>query len=228
VNALTSSAAHLRRSVVATVGVLLLAASGPPARAGVETHVGAAGERVTHIRSSGRSAFANLFDPASQSSGFLFVMRDIVGDTTAFDFSWVTPVPADPRHVVLLQGSGVIPNHAFAIDRTGARLAVVTPFETLRCVVDIEAGSFDCARGPALAFDLTWVRSGIESEWLQQVSELRIGPLVVRTNGQFERRAAPVTGHFGGLPADGAMGALFDTKGRTLEREVSMKTKAVR
>lgn len=227
-NAFTSSAAHLRHSVLATVGALLLAASGPAALAGVETRVGAAGERVTHIRSSGRSAFANLFDPATQSNGFLFVMRDTVGDSTALDFSWVTPVPADPRHVVLFQGSGVIPNEAFAIDRTGARLAVVTPFETLRCVVDIELGNFECTRGPALAFDLTWVRSGIETEWLQQVSEVRVGPLVVRTNGQFERRAAPLTGHFGGLPADGAMGALFDTKGGTLEREVSMTTKAVR
>lgn len=211
------------RSLYTVTAALLIAAQATSARAGVETRVGDAGERVTNIRSSGRSAFANLFHPASQSSGFLFVMRDIVGDTTSLDFSWVTPVPADPRHVVLFQGSGVIPNDAFAIDRSGARLAVVTPFETLRCVVDIEDVGFDCTRGPALAFELTWVRSGIETEWLQQVSEVRIGPLVVRTSGQFERRAAPVTGHFGGLPTDGPMGALIDTQGGTLAREVSMR-----
>lgn len=105
----------------------------------------------------------------------------------------------------------------------GARLAVVTPFETLRCVVGVEVVSFACTRGPTLAFELTWVRSGIETVWLQQVSEVRIGPLVVRTSGPFERRAAPVTGHFGGLPTDGPMGALIDTKGGTLEREVSMR-----
>jgi hypothetical protein len=49
---------------------------------------------------------------------------------------------------------------SFTVDRTGARLAVVTPFETVCCVVDIEVGNFECARGPPQAFELAWTRDG--------------------------------------------------------------------
>ena len=184
----------------------------------------AGNERVTVIRSKGSSVFANLVDPATQSSGFLNVARDAIAGTTLIDFAWATPVPGDPRHVVLVQGAGEIPGAAFAVDREGARLNVVTPFETVRCLVDIEDGVFDCAAAPALAFELSWTRIGEQREWRQTVSELRMGPLTVRSQGQFEVNLASVAGTFAGLPATGGFGDLLDTRGASVTREVRMKT----
>lgn len=134
--------------------VALLLALQAPAWAG--------NDRVTVVRSNGNSVFANLVDPATGSSGFLSVSRDAVAGTTALDFAWATPVPGDPRHVVLVQGAGEIPQAAFTAGRDGAQLNVVTPFETLRCLVDIEEGSFDCVPGQPLAFALSWTRDGFE------------------------------------------------------------------
>lgn len=184
----------------------------------------AGNDRVTVIRSNGSSAFANLVDPATQSSGFLSVARDAIAGTTALDFAWATPVPGDPRHVVLVQGAGEIPGAAFAVNRDGAQLNVVTPFETVRCLVDIEDGVFDCAPGPALAFELSWTRIGQQREWRHTVSELRMGPLTVRSQGQFEANLASVAGTFAGLPATGGFGDLLDTRGASVTREVRMKT----
>lgn len=183
----------------------------------------AGNDRVSVIRSNGSSVFANLVDPATQSSGFLSVSRDAVAGTTALDFAWATPVPGDPRLVVLVQGAGEIPNAAFTVDRDGAQLNVVTPFDTVRCVVDIEDGAFDCASAPALAFALSWARIGLEREWRQTVSEVRMGPLTVRSQGQFELTGATVHGSFGGLPTSGALGNLIDTKGASVTREVRMR-----
>lgn len=187
------------------------------------TLVAAGTDRVTTIRSSGLSAFANLFDPATQSSGFLSVARDAITGTTVLDFAWATPVPGDPRRVVLVQGAGGIAHTAFAAARDGAQLNVLTPFETLRCLVDIEDGRFDCAPGPALVFDLVWTRIGQEREWQQTVSEVRLGPLTVRSHGQFEQQSASVAGTFGGLPAVGVLGNLVEARGTTLTREVRMR-----
>ena len=184
----------------------------------------AGNDRVTVIRSKGSSVFANLVDPDTQSSGFLNVARDAVAGTTVIDFAWATPVPGDPRHVVLVQGAGEIPGAAFAVDRDGARLNVVTPFETVRCLVDIEDGVFDCAPAPALAFELSWTRIGEQREWRQTVSELRMGPLTVRSQGQFEVNLASVAGTFAGLPATGGFGNLLDSRGASVTREVRMKT----
>jgi hypothetical protein len=202
---------------------LLIAAQATTARADVEKAMGPKGERMTQIRSSGQGTFANLFDPATQSSGFLSVMRDAVAGTTALDFAWATPFPADPRYVVLIQGAGMIPDGAFVVGRNGARLNVSTPFETLRCVVDTELGHLECASGPAQAFELAWTRNGVESEWLQELREYRLGPLVLRSRGEFEQRAASVTGRFGGLPLDGALGSLIDTTGTMVQRGLSIK-----
>lgn len=184
----------------------------------------AGNDRVIAVRTNGRSVFANLFDPATQSSGFLTVSRDVIAGTTALDFAWATPVPGDARHVVLVQGAGEIPNAAFTVDRDGAQLNVVTPFETVRCLVDIEDGTFDCTSGPAQAFTLSWARIGLEREWQQTVSEIRMGPLTVRSQGQYELTSATVAGALGGLPTSGALGNLIDTKGASVTREVRMKT----
>jgi hypothetical protein len=210
----------------ATLPLLLpalgLLAPPPAAWAGVENRVAAGGERVMQIRTSGRAVYANLFDPASQSSGFLSAARDQVANTTALDFAWATPLPADPRYVVLTAGAGEIPNAALTVGADGARLAGVTPFETVRCLVDTETGLFDCASGPAQAFDLAWTRRGADLEWRQGVSVVRSGPLTVRSQGQFEVRPAQVRGLFGGLPTDGALGELLDSKGTTVERTATL------
>lgn len=205
-----------KRQLLPTVLVPLLLATQAPAWAG--------NENVTVIRSKGSSAFANLFDPATQSSGFLNVARDAVAGTTMIDFAWATPVPGDPRHVVLVQGAGEIANAAFTVDRDGAQLNVLTPFETVRCLVDIEDGVFDCAPAPALAFALSWTRIGQQREWRHTVSEVRMGPLTVRSQGQFEVNLASVAGTFAGLPATGGFGDLLESRGASVTREVRMKT----
>lgn len=189
-----------------------------------QTLAWAGNDRVTVIRSNGSSVFANLVDPGTQTSGFLSVARDAVAGTTLLDFAWATPVPGDPRHVVLVQGAGEIPGAALAAGRDGAQLNVVTPFETVRCLVDIEDGDFDCAPGPALAFELAWTRIGEQREWQRTVSEVRMGPLTVRSHGQFEQTSASVAGSFGGLPTIGGLGNLIDTRGASVTREVRMKT----
>lgn len=183
----------------------------------------AGGDRVSMLRSNGRAAWVNLVDAATQSSGFLNAMRDSVAGTTWLDFAWATPVAGDPRHVILVQGAGEVERAAFDVRQDGATLNVVTPFETLRCLVDVEDGSFDCEPGPALAFDLTWTRDGFETTWEQRVSDYRMGPLRVRQQGQFEQRSATVAGSFGGLPASGAAGTLLDSKGVSLTREVRIR-----
>jgi hypothetical protein len=184
----------------------------------------AGSERVTVVRTNGSSVFANLVDPSTQSSGFVTVSRDAVAGSTALDFAWATPVPGDPRHVVLVQGAGEIPNGAFTVGRDGAQLNLVTPFETVRCLVDIEDGTFDCTGAPALAFELSWTRNGFETLWEQRVSDYRLGPLQVRQQGQFEERSATVTGTFGGFPTSGGVGKLIDTRGASATREVRMKS----
>jgi hypothetical protein len=216
---------HLHRVSWRGLVVASLLAAQPAAWAGVDTRVDAGGARVTQIRISGPGAFANLFDPTTQSSGFLTVARDAVGGTTSLDFAWAAPVPSDPRYIVLIAGAGEIPNSAFTVDRTGARLVVLTGFETVRCLVDLETGLFDCAPGPVQAFDLAWTRDGLFVEWEQKVSESRLGPLVVRAQGQYEQRSAQVAGTFGGLPMRGPLGQLTDTRGATVTRELSIKAR---
>ena len=89
--------------------------------------------------------------------------RDEIANTTTIDFSCATPDTVDPEIVILVQGSGEIPNGAFNISATTARLAVTTPFPSHRCVVNIITDVFDCDDGDPITFDLTWVKeSGLD------------------------------------------------------------------
>jgi hypothetical protein len=89
-------------------------------QAGVQTTQALNGATVTTIRVNGLSADMFLIDNATGTNGFLNASRDEIANTSALDFSYVTPEP-DPNFVVLIQGAGPIPNSAFTITANTAR-----------------------------------------------------------------------------------------------------------
>lgn len=229
-NAMTPHASSPLRQgrVRAAVGVsaaVLLLAPADGAWAGTETIAVGNGDRVTKTRTSGRSTFTLLVDDATQTNGFLNVARDAISGTASMDFAWATPSPSNPDIVILVQGAGEIPGSAFTAERTTARLNVVTPFPTVRCEVSLESGAFDCAASHPVAFDLRWVRSGFGSEWRQEVSRKVFGPVTIYAQGQFEEQQATASGIWAGFVSQGLAASLFDSKGSTVLREVTLSAR---
>jgi hypothetical protein len=181
------------------------------------------GNQVTRTRTNGRMAFAILTDEATQTHGFLSLSRDDVTGAASMDFAWATPSASEPDIVILIQGAGEIPGHAVTVERTAARLNVVTPFPTVRCTVSLQTGEFDCASAPSLAFDLHWTRTGFASEWQQTVSRTTIGPLTIHAQGQYESHDAAASGIWANFVGRGMMGTLGDSKGSTVLREVVLR-----
>jgi len=68
------------------------------------------GGSVTRIKVNGNAATAFFVD--TDLNGGIDVSRDNVAHTSAMDFSWAFPSPADPNIAVLIQGAGEIPNSA--------------------------------------------------------------------------------------------------------------------
>lgn len=183
------------------------------------------GDQVTRTRINGRMAFTVLTDEATQTNGFLSLSKDEVTGVASMDFAWATPSAADPDIVILVQGAGEIPGDAVTIERTAARLNVVTPFPTVRCEVRLETGDFDCASAPPLAFDLRWTRTGFSSEWRQTVQRTTIGPLTIHSQGQWESHDASASGIWASFVGRGMFGSLDDSKGNTVLREVVLRTR---
>lgn len=215
----------LVRAVVGVSAVVLLLAPPDGARAGTETIATGNGDRVTKMRTSGRSTFTLLVDDATQTNGFLNVARDTIAGTASMDFAWATPSPSNPDIVILVQGAGEIPGSAFTVERTTARLNVVTPFPTIRCEVSLESGAFECAASHPVAFDLRWARSGFGSEWRQEVSRNVFGPVTIHAQGQFELQQAKANGVWAGFASQGLAASLLDSKGSTVTREVTVSAR---
>jgi len=197
---------------------------GSPVASAAPQPSASAGDSVTTIRVNGDSGFVNLSDPVTGSNGFLNVGRDRVGNTTALDFSYVTPT-SNPDIVILVQGAGEIPNSAFTTTNTTADLNVVTPFPVIRCEIHLVTGDFSCADTDPVAFDLTWVVNGYETVQ-EHISRLEtLGPLTVRFAGSFDQRSALVNGSWTDNSAVDVSGNLLDTRGMTVLREITMRMK---
>ena len=210
------------RSVSAMLGVgllLTLAAS----QASVETAQAAKGATVTKIRIIGRSADMFLIDNDTGTNGFLNASKDQIAETSALDFSYVTPDSSDPDLVILIQGAGEIPNSSFTITSTTARLTLTTPFPVTRCVVNTADGTFTCDPTTPSTFDLTWVRNGVGGLFTKATTIQTLGPVTTKVTGQFESLIANVNGTWDGHTSVDQSGNLVDTRSRTLTREVTLE-----
>jgi len=175
---------------------------------------------VTTIRVNGRSADVLLVNGAT---GFLNASRDQIANTSALDFSYASPDPANPDFVILFQGAGAIPNSAFVLTQSGARLQVTTPFEVTRCVVNTIDGTFVCAPTSPVAFNLTWTQNGLSSVFERTTRIETLGPVTTTLKGEFFSVSALVNGTFGGHTATANQGNLLDTQSTTIIREVTRR-----
>lgn len=187
---------------------------------GVDQAVDGASARSTRIKVNGRSADVLL--NTSTVNGFLNVSRDQLANTTALDFAYqVTDANADTQ--TLIQGSGAIPNSAFAIGTTTATLNVTTTFVVNRCVVNQTTGATTCDTNPAVAFNLAWTADGAQTiaQKLQQV--ITQGPTKTTVKGDLEQASAGISGAFGGFTAVDNPGNLIDTKSNTVTRDIDFR-----
>lgn len=173
---------------------------------------------VTTIRVNGRSADTFLVDPATGTNGGLNAARDEITNTSALDFSYITP-DADPDFVIQILGSGAIPNSSFQVDRRAAHLHVTT-FPATRCRISLIDGTMVCADTTS-TFDLTWVKNGVGStrERVTRVQEL--GPLTTKVKGEFISIMANVNGTWDGHTTIDDPGNLVDTRNTTIIREIT-------
>ena len=176
---------------------------------------------VTKFRMNGLSC--DTFLVADTTNGFLNVGRDEIANTTAIDFSYATPDATDPDIVILVQGSGEIPNSSFTISPTAAHLSVTTPFPSHRCVVNVVTAVFVCADGEPITFDLTWAANGLGSLREKTRRTETFGPLTTTFRGEFESRNATVNGTWTGHTASDLLGNLVDHKNATNVREIALK-----
>jgi hypothetical protein len=191
-------------------------------QAGVETTQAPNGATVTRIRVNGRSADMFLIDNATGTNGFLNASRDEIANTSALDFSYVTPEP-DPNFVILIQGAGAIPNNSFTITANTARLVLTTPFPVNRCRVNTVEGTFECSETVPSTFDLTWVRNGFGSLFTKATVIQTLGPVTTKLKGDFLSVTANVNGTWDGHDAVDQTGNIVDTQNRTITREVTME-----
>jgi hypothetical protein len=191
-------------------------------QADVETTQALNGATVTKIRVNGLSADMFLIDNATGTNGFLNASRDEIANTSALDFSYVTPEP-DPNFVVLIQGAGAIPNSSFTITANTARLVLTTPFPVNRCRVNTVEGTFECGETVPSTFDLTWVRNGFGSLFTKATVIQTLGPVTTKLKGDFLSVTANVNGTWDGHDAVDQTGNIVDTQNRTITREVTME-----
>ena len=211
---------RLRISVVLSAALLLTLSV---SQASVETTQAPEGGTKTTIRVNGHSADMFLIDDGTSTNGFLNASKDRLTNTSALDFSYVTPEANDPDIVILIQGAGEIPNSSFTITSTTAHLQLTTPFPVTRCVVNINDGTFTCALTTPRTFDLTWTRNGFGG-LLHKVTTIQtLGPVTTKVKGQFTSLIVSVDGTWDGhQTADGQSGNLVDSHSKTVTREVSM------
>ncbi len=180
-------------------------------------------QQTTRIRTNGEAADTLLFDPVTGATGGLNVSVDEIANTTFLDFSYVTPT-SDPDIIILTQGAGEIPNSAYTqTDTTAHLLLAATPFPVTECTVNTVTAEFTCVEGDPIAIDLTWQANGFSLvEERCQRTEV-IGPLTIRTKGEFVERSALVSGTWNGHAGENMSGHLTDTRESTVLREITMR-----
>ena len=157
-----------------------------------------AASQVQRSRTNGREAFTLL--DGNGLNGFVGVLRDEIAKTTLLTFGYAFPHPDDPSATLVFQGQDEIPNDAFTINSSSARLKVTTPdsFFVLRCVVTGVVGgggTVTCVRASSpVTFDLTWKADGSGTLRETATSVETIGPMTTRSHRQVNRLTAVATG----------------------------------
>ena len=154
--------------------------------------------QVQRSRTNGRAAFSFL--EGNGLNGFVDLLRDEIADTTLLTFGYAFPHPADPSATVVFQGQGEIPNDAFTINSSSARLKVTTPdsFFVLRCVVTgVVGGGGTVSCAPAstpVTLDLTWNVDGFGTVHETATSVETVGPTTTQSRRQLNRLTAVAAG----------------------------------
>jgi hypothetical protein len=212
-------------AVATACGLLALGVASAPAGAQ------SAGS-VTHITVNGQFASAIFFDPSGTgTNGGMTASRDQLTNTSALDFSWGTPDPTTPDQIILIFGSGPIPNAAFTISvgpkKSTAHVAVTVSnsadFQILRCVFNNVTGDFSCVAPSApITFDVTWVTDGFST--LTEHTEFleTLGPITTRFQGSFTEQSGEVNGSWGGHTSVNNSGDLLDTHSQSASRDITV------
>ena len=161
-------------------------------------HPDAEAGQLQRSRTNGRDAFSFL--AGDGLNGFVSVLRDEIAHTTLLTFGYAFPYPGDPSATLVFQGQGEIPNDAFTISSSAARLKVTTPdtFAVLRCVITgVVGGGGTVTCQPAsspVTFDLTWNVDGFGT--LRETAAVveTVGPITTRSQRQFNRLSAVAAG----------------------------------
>ena len=191
-------------------------------QAGVETTQAPNGTTVTKITVNGLFASVILVDAGSEINGGLTASKDQVANTSALDFSYAFPDHTRENTVIIIQGGGQIPNSAFTVTSDSAHLAVTTPFPVNRCAINSVTGDGVCDFRTPITFDLTWTANGFSTVDEKTKRTETLGPLITKFDGAFTNVSAAVNGTWDGHASKDLLGDLFDTKSRTLLREITL------
>jgi hypothetical protein len=148
-----------------------------------------------------RDAFTIL--SGDDLNGFVSVARNEIARTTFLTFAYAFPDASDPSIIALyFAGQGEIPNSAFNITSTSARLTVTTTDSlfVLRCVITgiiglPGGGGYTCAPSTTpVTFDLTWTKDGYGSIYATGKSVETVGSAVTRYQREDNRVTAKASG----------------------------------
>jgi hypothetical protein len=211
----------ISRAIIGIVFALQLLAS----PASLQTVQAASGSQAVNYKMDGRQAFAG-FDDGKQTL-ILTVTQDEIAKFTTLFFAYSFPDPNDSNlRIVVLGEEGQIPNSAYTMSASSARLTLTTPdsYPVTRCVVNDETGEYSCAPTLPSTFDLVWGEDGIRYEHLTSTLVETLDSLAWRTIGRAELLSAEVTGTWDGRTVTDGIGTLLDNKNSTLLRETMMKS----
>jgi hypothetical protein len=200
-----------------------MAPSHAAARASAVTTQASNGGTVTKITVIGR--FAELFLSDGDTNGQLTASQDRIANTSAVDFSYASPDPANADQVILIQGAGEIPNSALTLTSSSAHLAVTTSFPINRCIINLVTGQGTCGIAAPSSFNLTWVKNGFGSLSQKEMFRQTLGPVTTKFQGSFVSVTADVNGTWDGhttVAGPNAGGDLLDTQNTTIIREVTL------
>ena len=181
---------------------------------------------VMRINVNGQFDSVLLVDTNTNTNGILIVSRDQFANTSALDFSYATPDPANPNLAVFIQGAGEIPNAAFTTTPTTGHLVVTVSssatFLMNYCVVHLDTASLECFPPPPRSFDLTWVGDGLGSAFETATLVETFGPLTTKSEGTFTSKTAKVNGTWDAHSPVNMPGTLENTRNTNIIREITV------
>jgi hypothetical protein len=217
----TKISIRISRAIIGMVFALQVLAS----PASLQTVQAARGYQAVNYKMNGRQAFAGYDD--GEQTLTLTVTQDEIANLTTLFFAYSFPDPNDSNlRIVVLGEEGQIPNSAFSMNASSARLTLTTPdtYPVTRCVVNDETGEYSCAPTLPSTFDLAWREDGMSHEHLSSTLVETQDSQAWRTIGRAEILSAEVTGTWDGRTGTDGIGMLLDNENSTLLRETMMKS----